>query len=150
MRFVDDQQLRSIPHRRVLDHLLEFANVVDTGTRCGVHLEHIHRAAFGNFDTGCAGVAGSPRRALFAVQTFGKDAGGGGFARPAQTGENVGMGQAVGFDGVAECARYVRLTDKFLESMRPPFASQNLVHARPPVAPTARAAGKGPKLPKHL
>ena len=66
-------------------------------------------------------------RAVGAIEALGEDAGDGGFARAARADEQVGMGDAVLGDGVAQRLRDVLLADDILEPLRAVFARYDLV-----------------------
>ena len=56
---------------------------------------------------------------FFAVERLGQDSGGRSLAHPAGPGEQIGVADAIGRDGVREGLRDVLLADQFGERLRP-------------------------------
>ncbi len=77
-------------------------------------------------------VAGRRRGAFFAVQGLGQDSGGRGLAHPAGAGEQIGVADAIGRDGVRQRLGDVLLADQFGEGLRPIPPGDDDVLARRP------------------
>ena len=73
---------------------------------------------------------GTGRGAFFAVQGLGQDAGGGGLAHAAGAGEQIGVADAIGRDGVRQGLGDVLLADQFGEGLRPVAAGDDDVLTR--------------------
>jgi hypothetical protein len=72
-------------------------------------------------------IARGRRRALLAVQGLGQDPRQGGLARPTHTGKEVGVVDAIFFDGIAERNGHVLLTNNLLECFGTVFAGKDLI-----------------------
>ena len=125
VHFVDEVDLESPPRRTVLHVLQQLAGVIHLGARGGVHLDQIDEAAFINFCARGALATGHGRHTLFAIQALGKDAGNGGLADAARTGEQERMMQAIFIQRVDQGTLYMLLTDQLREQARSPSARED-------------------------
>ena len=117
--FVDDVDLEAGPAGADVDVAAELADFVDAAVAGAVDLEHVDVAAAGDALADVALVAGRGRRPVHAVQGLGEDAGGRGLADAASAGEEIGVADAVGGDGVGEGLRDLLLADELAEILRP-------------------------------
>ena len=128
MDLVDDEDLVAIARRPDAeagdDHL---SHLVDLGIGCGVDLDDVEVAAFGDFDAGIAFAARVGRRAVHAVQPAREDPGGRGLADAARPGKHERLRNPVAGDRVSQRLRDTALPDDVIEPLRAPFSSENLV-----------------------
>ena len=117
--FVDDVDLVARPAGPILDVAADVADVVDAAVAGAVDLEHVHVLAGGDAAADVAHAAGRRRRAVFAVERLGEDAGRRGLADAAGAGEEVGVGDAVALEGVGQGAGDGFLADEVGEGLRP-------------------------------
>ena len=127
MYFIDDVNLEPgrlwrVPH--IFDNL---ANVVHRGAAGGIHFKHIRVARFGNFQAvfTLAARAGGHILAFFDVEAIkgaGQKPGGGGFAHSAYPGQDKGVGQALGHNGIFQGFDHDILADKLVKRFGPVFA----------------------------
>ena len=113
--FVDDVNLEpraAGPHGDVLAELADF---VDAAVAGAVDLEHVDVVAGGDALADLALAAGRGRRAAFAVEALGENAGGGGLAHAAGAGEQIGVPDAVAGDGALQRLGDVLLADQLVE-----------------------------------
>ncbi len=80
------------------------------------------RGDLGAIATGVTGIRGG---SLLAIQGFGEQAGGGGFADPTRASEEKGVGDTTAGDGIAERAGHMFLAHDGVEGLWTPFASKN-------------------------
>ncbi len=66
-----------------------------------------------------------------AVEGFGEDFGGAGFAGAARAGEQVGMGYLAGGDGIFQGRVDMFLADQVVEVLRPPLAIECYIRHEP-------------------
>ena len=121
-----------IPHRGgIADGFAEGADVVDAVVGGAVDFGDVEAAAFGDLDAdGIVGVE-IDLGAAGAVEGLGEDAGGGGFSRAAGAHEEVGVGEAVLGNGVAQGADHVVLAEHVVEGLGAVFSGEDLIgHAR--------------------
>ena len=109
----------------------ELADLVDAAVAGAVDLEHVDVVAGGDAACRCR----TRRRAsavgpVDAVERLGQDAGGGGLADAAGAGEEVGVGDAIGLDGVGQGLGDRLLADEVGELLRPIAAGQDGVAFR--------------------
>ena len=135
VNFVDDVHLVAAGRRAVLNVIDQVAHFADAVVGRAVDFHDVDADAVANFYTEIALVAGFRRRALFAIECLGEQAGGGGFTDAAGAGKQVGVGHAVHPDGVVEGADDVLLSDQLRKLLGPPFAGRDLkVHILQEVA----------------
>ena len=152
---VDDVHLAAQRRGQVLDLLAEIAHLVDAAVAGGVDLQDIHRAAFDDLNACAAAVAGFAVLEVEAVDGARQDPGGRRLAGAPNPGEEVGVGQGVRADLVAQrCPDHV-LADQVGEARRSIAAVQRGGHpvrvawprAPPPASPRphpgARIASPG-------
>ena len=125
--FIDDENLVTIPGRRIPCVLTQLADIVDAGIGGGVDLEHIHALARGDLKTGRALITRCYSRSLKAIQTFGKDSGGGCLANSTRSRKQIGMPDAVHLDGILEGLNDRLLTNDILEYLRPELSGNDLI-----------------------
>ena len=130
VRFVEDHHFVAARGRSVTNHFAQLANLVDAAIGGGVDFENVERSAGGNFAAGVAGVVRLGGGTLHAVERLGEDARGGGFAHAAHAGKNVGVRDAIRFDGVRERLGDVLLADNFGECLRAIFSSDDFIAHR--------------------
>ena len=128
--FVEDYDFVAARGRSVTNHFAEFANLVDAAIGGGVNFENVERSAGGNFAAGIAGVVGLGGGAFHAVERLGEDPRRSGFAHAADTEKNVGVSDAIRFDGVRERLGDVLLADNFDERLRAIFPSDYFIAHR--------------------
>ena len=93
-----------------------------------VDLDNVHGPTLANRDASLAGVARlAILTAIGAVDGLGQDARGRCLAGAAGAYEEIGVGNAVGHDGVAERGDDVVLTENLAEALRPPATVERLV-----------------------
>jgi hypothetical protein len=113
------------------DGFAEVADLFDAVVRGTVDFEDVEGSAFGDFDAEVFIGIEVRLGAAGAVEGFGEDAGGGGFAGATRAYEEVGVGEALLLDGIAERADDVILTENVVESSGAVFSGEDLVaHGR--------------------
>ena len=131
---------------READLLAQLAYVVHAGVACGVDLDQVEGAALGDRGADRAVVAGGVDVLRFradAVDGLGQDARHGGLAGAAQPGEEVGVGQPVRADGVAQGAGDVLLPVDVVEGLGTPATVERLGgHGAGSSAGVARRSGR--------
>ena len=128
VHFVDDVDFEGGACGADAGGLAEFADLVDGIIRGPVDLDDVHILAAADGLAGFAGAAGvAVGGAVGAVDGFGEDACGGGFADAARAGEEKGVGDAVGADGVFEGLGDGLLAHELIEGDRAVAAGQNCV-----------------------
>ena len=109
------------PHHKV-------ACILDQAVAGGVDLDDVHGPALADRDAGRTGVT---RLTILApirtVDGLGQDARGRSLASSTRTHEEIGVGNAVGHDGMAERGDDVVLTQNLAEALRPPATVERLV-----------------------
>ena len=128
--FVENHDFVAARGRSVTHHFAQLANLVDAAIGGGVNFENVERSAGGNFAAGIAGVVGLGGGAFHAIQRLGEDARGGRLAHAAHAGKDIGVSDAIRFDGVRERLRDVLLADNFSECLRAIFSSDNFIAHR--------------------
>ena len=111
---------------RALD---QFADVVDTGVGGGIDLDHVEGVAGGNAGAEGAMAAGVRGGAVTAdaIERARQDAGAGGLARAPGPAEQVGRGDPVLAQGVAQGGGDRLLTHQLVEGLGPVLVVQRLV-----------------------
>ena len=151
VRFVEDDDFVACSSGGIANHLAEFADLIDAAVGGGVDLDDVERSAGSNFLAGVADAAGFGCRAVNAIEGFGEDAGGGGFADTARAGKDVGVSDTIILDGVLERFCDVSLSDEVRESLRTPLAGDDLVcHVCNAFSARAREKSKALLLHEHL
>ena len=105
----------------------EGADVIDAVVGGPVDFGDVEGAAFGDFDADGVGGVEVCFGAVGAVEGFGEDAGGGGFSGAARADEEVGVGEAVLGDGVAQGADDVVLSEDVVEGFGAIFPGEDLI-----------------------
>jgi hypothetical protein len=123
--FVDDVNLEARPAGAHVYIAAKLANLVDAAIAGAVDFNDIDIASAGNPLADIADATGRGRRAVHAIQGLGEDAGGGRFADAAGAGEQIGVTDAIGLNGVAQRLRHLALADKLREVLRPIAASNH-------------------------
>src|SRR5262249_32431447 len=119
MNFIDNIDLVARAAGAVLDVAADLAPFVNAAVAGAVDLEHVDVIAAGDALADFALAAGRRGRAVDAVERFRQDAGRGRFADAAGAGEEVGVGDAVAFQGVGQGAGDGVLADEVGEGLRP-------------------------------
>lgn len=109
------------------DGFTEIADLFDAVVGGTVDFEHIERAAFGDFDADVFLGVELGFRAIGAIQGFGENAGGGGFAGATRADEEVGVGEALLGDRIAQRADDMILTEDVVEGFGTVFSGEDLV-----------------------
>jgi hypothetical protein len=141
---VDDVDLVARRGGAIGHTLDDLADVADPGAAGGVHLQHIDMAALGDRHAGIAAVAGFGGRArppvgTGAVQPLGHDPRGRRLAHAAHTGQDEGMCDPVGIEGVLQRPHHRVLTDQVGKPLRAVFAGKH---------PIGRILGFGHRRPR--
>ncbi|MBA7685669.1 hypothetical protein ES703_94094 [subsurface metagenome] len=126
MDFVYDIDLVAGLGGGVVDLFAQAANIVNAGVAGGVDFNDIHGAALGYRQAHLAGVAGFFLIGAEAVDRFSQDAGGAGLARSPWAVEEIGVGDALALDGIAQSLGYRLLTDYIGQGLGAPLAIKNL------------------------
>jgi len=106
---------------------LEFADVIDAGVGGAVHFDDVDGAAFGDFAADGVVRVEADTGTVWAVESFGEDAGGGGFSGAAWPDEEVGVSEAVLMDGVFEGLDNGILSEDVIEGFGAVFSGEDLV-----------------------
>ena len=143
--FVDDIDLVARAGGAITHPFDQLAHVVDAGAAGRVHFQNVRVAPFGDGDAIGAGSAGRrcwAARAIGAgaVERQGNDPRRCRLTHPAHAGQQPGMGQAVGGDGIGEGAHQGVLADHLGEGLGSVFAGQHLI-GRTGRRPLGAAAG---------
>src|SRR5208337_2483106 len=104
VHLVDEVYLVATDGRSVARVVQDLAHVVDAGIRRRVELEQVDEPPRVDVDTGRAHAAGRGRHAALAVEALGEDAGDGGLAHAACSGQQIGMVQPAPLEGVGQGA----------------------------------------------
>ena len=117
MGLIDDVDLVAAADRCEERAFAQVTGVVDTTVAGRVDLDDVHtaRPATGKVAAALAFAAGIGDRSLFAIERAGEDAGARGLAAAARSGEQIGVVDPVGGEGVAQGLGDVILTDDFGE-----------------------------------
>ena len=128
VHLVEDVHLLRAAGAEVGDALEQVAHLVDLAARRGVDLDHVERAALGDGDAALALAARiAVVAAIGAVQRLRQQAGGGGLAGAAGSGEEVRMPDPAVAHGVAQRGAHVLLADQLGEALRPVLAVERLI-----------------------
>ena len=127
--FVHHVHLPARLHRREAGTLNQLADVVDAGVRGGVDLDHIQGAPGGDAAAELADTTGFGRRigAGYAVEGTRQDAGAGGLAGASGTAEQVGRGNPLLEQGIAQGGGDGLLSHQLVKALRPVLVVQGLV-----------------------
>jgi hypothetical protein len=123
--FVDDVDLIRALGRGVADRLSEVADLVDAAVGGAVDLEDVEAPALLDLAAELAAVVGVVVDRVEAVDRLGQDPGGRRLADAARAAEEVGVGDALGGDRVAQRRGDVRLADDVLEELGAPLARRD-------------------------
>ena len=141
MDFVDDEDLVGRRNRPVFHRIDDLADVVDGGVGGGVHFLHIDMPALDDGAAMLAFLVEIERRMraglVDIVEGAGENAGGRRLADAAHAGEDEGMVDAPGLEGVGQRLDHRVLADQAFKAQRPVFAGENDI----------RCAGSGHQLP---
>ena len=127
VHFVDQVDLVATTTGCVLHVLEQFAGVLDLGAAGSVDFDQIDEAPLIDLPAYRAGTARCRADTGLAVQALGDDAGNGGLADPAGTGEQVRMVQALAVQRIDQGLEHMGLADHFAERARTPFTCKNLI-----------------------
>ena len=105
----------------------QLAHLFDAVIAGAVDFEHVQGPALGDFDAARVFVVEIHLGAVGAVEAFGEDAGDGGFAGAAGAAEEVGMGDALLFDGVRQRLGDMLLAYDVAETLGTVFSGYDLV-----------------------
>lgn len=125
--FVDDIDFKFSAGGGVGNAVAEFFDAFDSAIGSAIDLENVEAATFLDLFADIVVGVEIGFGALGAVEGFGEDAGGGGFADAAGADEKKGVGEAAFGDGVGEGADDVVLADEFGKGARAVFASEDEV-----------------------
>lgn len=125
--FVDDVDFELRGGGRELARLAQLAHLLDAVVARAVDLQHVERAALGDFHAARIVHIKVGERTAGAVERLGEDARERGLARAARTAEQVGVRDAAGCDGIGQRARDMLLTDNVREALRAVFAGDDLI-----------------------
>ena len=114
----------------VLDVAAQLADLIDAAVAGAVDLDDVDVFAGGDHLAVDALVAGLGGRPADAVERLGEDASGGGLADAAGAGEQVGVGDAIGLEGVDQRPGHRLLADEVAEALRAVTAGQDGVAFR--------------------
>ena len=148
---VDDVHLGAALRRPgAEDTLLQVADVVDAPVAGGVHLDEVQSTALVHVEAEGAGVVGVAVMGLAeggveapAVEGLGKDAGGRRLAGAARPAEEVGVGDATLFDGLAQRLHHGILAGNVRKALRTPLPVEDLLRHGAPTLPYRRRRGPG-------
>lgn len=115
MDFIDDINAVVPPERREFDVLADLPDIIDTGIRGAVDLDHVYGRALGDLRAVRAGVTRAARRALFTVEGLGQDPGDRGLPDAACTGKQERVSDAFGRNGVHQRLDDVPLANHIVE-----------------------------------
>ena len=127
MYFVDVDDAELAAHGGEAHGVSQVAHLIDTIIRGAVDFEDVHAPAFSDFDADGGFRIEVDFRSAWAVECFGEDASGGGFAGSARADEEVSVGDAILRDGIAQCSHDVFLAQDVIECLGAVFSSKNLV-----------------------
>jgi hypothetical protein len=127
VHFVDNIDPILPTKRRKLDVLANLANVVHAGVRGPVDLDHVHRRTLGDFLTIHTGVAGRPRRPLFAIERLRQNASDRRLPHAPRAGKQERMGNPLSPDGIHQRLDDVRLSNDIVEGSGPVFSCGDLI-----------------------
>ena len=127
MNLIKNDNFVSVPRRPVAQTFSEFTNLLDLRIGCSVHLDDIHIASGSDVLTGLTLIAGIRSGAVLAVEGYGENASGGGFADSSDSREKIGLSDPSIFKGVAQGGDDGLLADDAGEVLRSPFAGEDLV-----------------------
>ena len=131
--FVDDVDLVAGAGRRIAHAVVDLAHVVDAGMGCGVHFQHVHVPAFHDrlaMHARHRHVDGRPlHRSVrqFVIQRAGENSRGGGFSDAAHPGQDPGLRNPAGFEGVRNGADHGVLADQIVEAGGTVFPRQHAI-----------------------
>ena len=131
MHFVDDVDLELALGRRITNVVAQLAHLFDAVVARAVDLEHVETVAAGDFLAAVAYAAGCDGRPVNAIERFGQDARGRGFADSARPDEKIGVREPILLDRVLQRPRDVLLADEIVERLRAVFSRKNLVAHAP-------------------
>ncbi len=133
VHFVEDIDLVTRRDRRVAHRVVDRADVVDAVMRGGVHLDDVEmarvhdRLAMHAEHRHLDGRAGDRAVGQLVVQRAGQNARRRGLADAAHAGEDPGLRDAAGLEGVGHRAHHGVLADQVVEGRGPVFARQHAV-----------------------
>ena len=125
--FVDEENFVGSAGGSVLGFLTQVADVLHAVVARSVDFENVEAVALRDFFAGVANSAGIGRGAFLAVQRFGEDAGGRGFADAARPDEQIGLREAVGPDGVLQGAGDMLLPHDLRKGLGAVFSGKDAV-----------------------
>ena len=126
MDFVDYVDFVAEDIGRVIYPLLEIVHVIDAAVAGLVYLNDIQSAASVDGRARFAAVAGFTFDGILAVYRFGQDARRACFAAAARAAEQIGVGNPITLNCIAEGLDYVFLAGYFAECLGTPFTVKNL------------------------
>ena len=131
--FVDDVDLVAGAGRRIAHAVIDLADVIDAGMGRGVHFQHVHVPAFHDrlaVHAQVRHVDGRPLHrtiGLFVVQRAGENPRRGGFADPADAGQDPGLRNPARFERIRNGADHGLLADQVVKTGGAVFARQHPV-----------------------
>ena len=118
MDLVDDVDLVCAARRSEADLLAKVTDVVDGAVACGIDLDQVEKASVADGDAVLALVAGLAVLRTQAVHGLGDEPRRRGLARPARTGQEVGVGDLTVSDRVSQRSGDRLLPDQLSEGLR--------------------------------
>src|SRR5262249_49394375 len=117
--FVNDVDLVARPAGPILHIAPNLAHLIDAAIAGPVDLEHVYILAGCDTQAAVAGIARRRGRSVDAIERLCEDARRGSFADAARAGEQIGVRDAITFQGIDERLSDRFLTDEIAELLRP-------------------------------
>ena len=126
MNLIDDVDFE-FPARSEADIFAKFPNLVHAIVAGPINLKHVKANPLRDLSTRIANSARVDRRSLEAVDGFGQNAGGRGFAGTAWADEKIGMSQTLLLNGILQRPNHMILAQHIVENLGAIFSRKNLV-----------------------
>jgi hypothetical protein len=127
MHFIDQIDFEAATRRGVLHVVEQIAGIFNFGTRCGVNLNQIDKAALLNFTAVITLTTGGGSDTGFAVKAFGQQTRNSGFPYSAGAGEEISMMDASQRQSIRQRRQNMFLTDNISKSLGTPFSRKYLI-----------------------
>ena len=125
--FVDVVDFESASAWRELDVVAKLADFIDASIARTIDFQDVEIASIGDLAADVFVRIEVEAGAACAVECLSEDSGGGGLSDASWAYEEVGMGEPVLLDGVAQGLHDVVLSEDVIEGLRPVFACENLI-----------------------